>query len=66
VSNSFTSVSPILPASPIVSSPTPPPTPHDELNELVKLREIINMTGDGNCSVYACYICKKTISFFIN
>jgi hypothetical protein len=25
----------------------------DELDELLKLREDINMVGDGNCSVYA-------------
>jgi hypothetical protein len=48
VSNSFTPVSPILPASPVFSSPTPPPSPGDELDQLLKLRQIINMVGDGN------------------
>jgi hypothetical protein len=53
VSNSFTPASPILPASPASSSPTLPPSPTDELDELLKLRQIINMVGDGNCTVYA-------------
>jgi hypothetical protein len=52
VSNSFTPASPILPASPVSSSPTPP-SPADELDELLKLRQVINMVGDGNCTVYA-------------
>jgi hypothetical protein len=46
VSNSFTPNSPTL-------SPTPPPAPHDELDDLLKLRMNINMLGDWNCTVYA-------------
>jgi hypothetical protein len=50
VSKSFTPNSSTLPASP---SPTPPPGPSDELDELLKLRVDINMLGDGTCTVYA-------------
>jgi hypothetical protein len=48
VSNSFTPNSPPLPAS-----PAPPPRSPDVLDELLKLREVINVMGDGNCTVYA-------------